>query len=842
MAVKNGDTRKLQPVKSGTPSIPRVVAAEPAQESVTELLARRLATVAESLSELDRAVHSPDRPQRERQVALDLLALRADVPRGQPSLEDMLSELRRSADVLDEARTSKDAQRALWPFAVETLRPQHYFNAALQQVLETLFFHGKADSAWIRATLQQHMDPAHFKLRTHRRGIEGQSVLLSKRLGLFGIRRFIQSWVDAQRSWNEVVIELLANHEKLSASDINAAHLELRHFATEAAALPAQLPRAWTLILKRQQHFNAVAELMISRLLGVREWQQESDYAAWRETEEPRLIAQVHADAAGRTDPLLSVLITSEANDLPDEAWLRSVESVFLQTHPARELCVVVPSRRLKQAIEQLDAPDSCAVSVAVQPKSSLAARWNAALQAASGERLCFLEAGDALAPFALSAIANAVRQKPAAGMHFGDEDTLGPDGLRRHPFFKPSWSEDMALETDYATRPLVLQRALMKQLRGLRSEAGPAALYELSLRASKVTTVERLPYVLCHRAQRPVSPHFKDGAARAAADYLASQSKDARVQVTQTGWRVKHPARDALVSLIVPVHLDSQRLHALVRSVRRVEPGVKFELLLATCSHTHLRTFPFVASVEREDTRVAQHDGPWEFARVFNHAAENARGEILVFMSPWLEANQDGWLRELVSQVQRPEVGVVGPKLLLPDGRVDNAGIVVGPHGFAAYPFWQLRVDESRTAFGQPNTVRQYLATAGACLAVRRETFQSVGRFDPNAPAEGADVDLCLRIGARGLRVLNTPHATLVHHRPSQSTFPLPSEWWRSFRSCREALVRGDPFYNPNLTLLGPDCAPRLDRRSAVELAAQHIVWQADRTQRLIRDQKLGH
>ena len=124
----------------------------------------------------------------------------------------------------------------------------------------------------------------------------------------------------------------------------------------------------------------------------------------------------------------------------------------------------------------------------------------------------------------------------------------------------------------------------------------------------------------------------------------------------------------------------------------------------------------------------------------------------------------EEGWLEELIAQAQRPEVGMVGPLLLFPNGLVQHAG-VARPRGFATHPFWRYRPDEEWTPFGRMDHTRDYLAVTSACVMVRREVFEAVGGYDERFRVSGSDVELALRIVQRGLRCVYTPHTRLVHH-----------------------------------------------------------------------------
>ena len=144
-------------------------------------------------------------------------------------------------------------------------------------------------------------------------------------------------------------------------------------------------------------------------------------------------------------------------------------------------------------------------------------------------------------------------------------------------------------------------------------------------------------------------------------------------------------------------------------------------------------------------------------FAKACNQGAQVARGELLIFL------NNDtitapGWVDTLLAAAKLPQVGIVGCKLLYPDGRIQHAGVgfVKGqpdhPHRFA-------RPDAPET-----NQFRELDMVTGACLAISKRLFFQVGGFDEIYRNGVEDIDLCLRVRAAGYKVVYEPGAIAVH------------------------------------------------------------------------------
>jgi len=103
--------------------------------------------------------------------------------------------------------------------------------------------------------------------------------------------------------------------------------------------------------------------------------------------------------------------------------------------------------------------------------------------------------------------------------------------------------------------------------------------------------------------------------------------------------------------------------------------------------------------------------------------------------------------------------------------------------------------------------------AVTAACMVLRKDTFEAVGGFDETLAVAYNDVDLCLRLGARGFRSVWTPHAELYHfesvsrgddlHGANLPRFRAESQ---AMRDRWQGLLDADPYYNPNLSLTRAD------------------------------------
>jgi GT2 family glycosyltransferase len=165
---------------------------------------------------------------------------------------------------------------------------------------------------------------------------------------------------------------------------------------------------------------------------------------------------------------------------------------------------------------------------------------------------------------------------------------------------------------------------------------------------------------------------------------------------------------------------------------------------------------------------RVLSCDEPFNWSRLNNLAAAQAKGDLLLLLNNDIEATQSGWIEAMAAQALRPAVGAVGALLLYPDGTIQHGGVVVGMPSGADHAYRDLQPDHD-VHRGRSRLLTGWGAVTGACLMLRKELLERVGGLDEGLPVEFNDVDLCLRLSQLGYRCMIPPEAVLVHHE-SQS------------------------------------------------------------------------
>jgi GT2 family glycosyltransferase len=191
---------------------------------------------------------------------------------------------------------------------------------------------------------------------------------------------------------------------------------------------------------------------------------------------------------------------------------------------------------------------------------------------------------------------------------------------------------------------------------------------------------------------------------------------------------------------------------------------------------------------------------------------SSRATGLYLVFLHADVRPQKPDWLANLLAIAQQPEVGVVGAKLVYPNGAIQHSGMVTGMSGDAGYPGRGLYQSDY---WRWLDYTRNVTAVSGACLVTRRQVFESVGGFDEAFHSDLAAVDFCLRVRQAGFDVVVEPRACLIHQERDRIQ-PSAQEQGLFRKRWHEVLARPDPYYSRFLRLDREDTSLRWPTESA--------------------------
>ncbi|MGO0122933.1 rhamnosyltransferase WsaF family glycosyltransferase [Desulfothermobacter acidiphilus] len=540
-------------------------------------------------------------------------------------------------------------------------------------------------------------------------------------------------------------------------------------------------------------------------------------YQAWILTNEPNEIELDQQRRMARDfkyRPLISVIMP--VYETPVSFLDEAIRSVIEQTYDNWELCIAEGNSAnpaVRKVIQKWAERDTRIRVKFLSKNHGISGNSNEALAMARGEFIALLDHDDVLAPNALFEVVSRLNQDPTLDFIYTDRDMIDRKGKRFNPLFKPSWSPEIMLSANYLTHLCVIRKSIVDNIGGFDPETDGAQDWDLFLRVTECTQrIAHIPKILYHwrawegsaASSLKAKPYALGAQKLAIEKYLKRKGIDAEVTWEASGFiKVLWPTTGrSRVSIIIPTTGAMQLLRPCITSILERTTYTNFEVIIVHNGLANAEVTNFYHDLSKSNKiRVLYYDKPFNYSAVNNLGAKHASGDILLFLNDDIEVISPDWLEEMARWTERPEVGVVGAKLLKPEGTIQHAGVVIGLTGFAGHIFAGLQ-EGHVGIFGSTEWYRNFVAVTGACMAVRKEVFWEVGGFNEDFLLCGSDVELCLRIWKKGYRVVYTPYARLLHHESATRGEKIPrSDYMLSYLSYLPLIRDGDPYYNPNLS-----------------------------------------
>ena len=523
-----------------------------------------------------------------------------------------------------------------------------------------------------------------------------------------------------------------------------------------------------------------------------------------------------------KSKPLISIRLSTDAQRSGELG--RTIESIISQAYSNWELWIDQDRLSVvaKNSISSF-SDSRIIISDAPPLKSVPSPNGHTALARASDEWLVFIKCGDVISSDAFFHIACVINENQQILAIYSDEDFLDDENSRRTPHFKSNWDRYLFYSSNYIPSFFACHADLAHQARRFENEFHELWLYELVLRCTEIIKPDQIFHIqkiLCHRhfcaSENQLSATDNPCNYEIGRTILTEHFAriDVKVQIKSTGksHRIVFnvPEKQPSVQLVIPTRNGVSHLRKCIGSILDKTDYQYYEILVIDNGSDQAETLEYLRGIEAEPrVRVIRDDSPFNYSALNNRAISLTDSEIVGLINDDVEVIHPEWLSEMVSYAIRPDIGVVGAKLLYPDDTIQHAGIVLGIYGVAGHVH-RFLPRHSAGYFGRAQSVRSVSAVTGACAIVRRSVYEEVGGLNETELQIACnDVDLCLRVVDAGYINIWTPYAELYHHESVSRGFDISPE--KIARSEREieymkkrwgSRLNEDPAYNPNLGL----------------------------------------
>lgn len=555
----------------------------------------------------------------------------------------------------------------------------------------------------------------------------------------------------------------------------------------------------------------------------------EEVYNVWRKKYIPNA-RKLKKQRAEKLDyePCISIIVPTYKT--PEKFLKEMIDSVRNQSYENWELCIgdgSVTEDTVKNVVESYQKKDKRIKMLCLSENLGIAGNTNAALSIATGDYMALLDHDDILAPDALYEVVKWMNEhyKDETDVIYTDEDKVSFD-LKDYfePHFKSDYNLDLIRSNNYICHLFVARKSIVDQVGGFRKEYDGSQDYDFILRCIEQSKhVEHVPKVLyhwrCHPGSTAANQESKmycyEAGKRAIEDHLKRMGED-DCQVVMTEhlgfYHVIYPIREQKkVSIIIPNKDQKEMLERCIESVIQKTDYKNYEIIIVENNSTTNEIFEYYKTIEqRENIRVVIWKDKFNYSAINNFGVRYANGEYLLFLNNDIEVIRENWLSEMLANVQRKEVGIVGAKLLYPDNMVQHAGVIIGMGGIAGHPLSRHPADDC--GYFARGIIQQNLnAVTAACMLTKKEVYEKVKGFEEKLAVAFNDIDLCLKVRKAGYLIVYDPEALLYHHesisRGKEDTLEKRNRFEGEVdymaKKWKDVLEKGDEYYNPNLSLL---------------------------------------
>lgn len=504
------------------------------------------------------------------------------------------------------------------------------------------------------------------------------------------------------------------------------------------------------------------------------------------------------------------------------------VRSMMYQSYANWELCLVNASPEdvhLTSLLENWAMRDKRIRVIRLEKNLGIAQNTNAGIAASTGEFIAFLDHDDFLEPDALFCYADALNKDKTINVFYSDEDKT--DEYAAHyfyPHFKSDFNIDLLHANNYMCHFLAVRKSLVDTVGGLNEKFDGAQDYDFVLRLTENTKkIYHCPRILYHWRCSNQSTAANQGnkmyAIHAGKAALNAHYKrigwNARAQEGAVdGWyQTKFTLKEEpLVSILIPNKDHTDDLDVCLNSFFERADYQNYEFIIIENNSVLPETFAYYEKIEKEhdNVKVVYWEAGFNYSAINNFGFKFAKGDYIMLLNNDVELITPDIFQSMLGFCMRPEVGIVGAKLLYNDHTVQHAGVLVGAGGLADHVFKGIHEDDPGY-MGRAISSQDVSAVTAACLLVKRSVYEEVGGLEDEFQVAFNDVDFCLKVRKAGYLIVYDADVKLFHYESKSRGMEDTTE--RFIRFGNEMMLLNskwdilstfvDPYYNPNLSYL---------------------------------------
>lgn len=507
------------------------------------------------------------------------------------------------------------------------------------------------------------------------------------------------------------------------------------------------------------------------------------------------------------------------------------IDSVMMQTYTNWQLCLADGSDNEHSYVGKYvkSIADKRICYKKLEKNLGIADNTNECIALADGDYIALFDHDDLLHPSALFEMMKAICEKNADFIYTDEVTFIGkPNNITIYNF-KPDYSPDTLRSYNYICHFTAFSKSILDSVGGFNKEYDGSQDYDLILRLTeRAKNIVHIPKALyfwrSHKASVAsdvsAKPYVIDSAKRALSAHIERLGLVGRVEdsIVPTTYKIQYDIiGEPLISIIIPNKDHIEDLEKCLNSVYGKSTYKNFEVIVAENNSVESETFEYYKTLESKynNLKIVTWKREFNYSAINNFAVKTTRGEYVLLLNNDIEIITPDWIEQMLMFAQRSDVGAVGAKLYYDDNTIQHAGVIVGLGGVAGHAHKGFAYDDPGY-MARASIVQNFSACTAACLLVRKDVYNEVGGLDEDYAVAFNDIDFCMSIRKAGYLIVFTPYAEFYHYESKSRGLEDTTEKRARFNGevirfqsrWAKELKKGDPYYNPNLSLDSEDFA----------------------------------
>ncbi|MBU5364193.1 glycosyltransferase [Enterococcus devriesei] len=485
-------------------------------------------------------------------------------------------------------------------------------------------------------------------------------------------------------------------------------------------------------------------------------------------------------------NPLVSIIVP--VFNVESKLLIECIESVINQNYSNWELCIADDASTLKSVKEILSfyQKKDSRINVVYRKKNGhICQATNSALEVAKGEFIAFLDNDDFLATNALSSIVEALNIKKTYDFLYTDEDKFCKNKFFE-PAFKPDWSPQLFLSTNYTSHFSVFRKKIVDQIGGLKDDYIGAQDYDFVLRfTEKISSADicHIPKVLYHWRVTPHStastPNAKGYANEAGKRALQSalNRRGIKGNVKQGFapgfYEIDYlKVKETSVTVIYVIKSSDMELNDILKKVEPLcdENVVEIFLVFSQKSNGQFKNIEKLSTKNSSIKINILHFESENLLSLYNRAAKEATGDILLFSNNFIEFPKKKWIDVGTRMLYLDSVGSASGTIIDGKNNVLASGWHINVHN-KLVPFYKKSKSYSKGYFGRLKIPTNVSVGEKNIFMMKKNVYDSIGGFDEKMSETDSVVKFFLDIINLGYENIRVPSCHFVSNKKSDYT-----------------------------------------------------------------------